>query len=82
MRLHVARPLAKRDFAALVSSFEKVAELNPDPARFVHWNRLSSEGAAAARQQALTKLTTACSRCHELYRTKYNELHRERRIEN
>ena len=82
MRQHVAAPLAKRDFGALASSFEKVARLNPDAERFTHWERLANEGAAAARRQMLPKVTTSCSRCHELYRAKYNERHRARRIEN
>jgi len=82
MRQNIAAPLAKRDFDSLAKSFEQVSRLNPEPKHFSHWERLSKEGAAAARQKELAKLTSACSRCHELYRPKYIERHRERRIEN
>ncbi len=78
MRGRVAAPLAKRDWTRLAESLDRLPALNPQPGGWKHWERLAIEGARAARDGNDTKALRACTGCHDLYRTQYNELFRAR----
>ena len=78
MREHVASPLAKGDRERLALSLERVRVLNPEPAGWKNWDRFASEGARAARAGDEGRTMEACRRCHDVYRGRYNEQHRER----
>ena len=77
MRGNVAAPLALRDLAKLAQSLDALRALNPDP-RWTNWERFASDGARAAREGDASKAQQSCTRCHEIYRARYNELHRGR----
>jgi len=80
MREHVAAPLAKRDWRGLAMSLDRLQTLNPQPGAWKHWERLASEGARAARDANETKALQTCTSCHDLYRSQYNELFRQRAL--
>jgi hypothetical protein len=77
MRSSVAAPLALRDLAKLAQSLDALRGMSPD-ARWTNWERFASEGARAAREGDASKAQQSCTRCHEVYRARYNELFRER----
>jgi hypothetical protein len=76
MREQVAAPLSAKDYRALEQSFERIAQLNPDPAGWANWTKIAKEGATAARQRKLAGVRSTCGRCHRAYRRAYNARHR------
>jgi hypothetical protein len=80
MRVHAAAPLATQDFGALEQSFQRIAALNPDPAKWGNWSKIAGDGAAAARGRDLGDARSACGRCHRAYRRAYNARYRTRAV--
>ena len=77
MRASAAAPLALRDLARLAKSLDALRAMSPD-ARWTNWERFASDGARAARDGDASKAQQSCTRCHEVYRARYNELFRQR----
>jgi hypothetical protein len=77
MRGNVAAPLALGDLTKLAHSLEALRAMSPDP-RWTNWQRFAGDGARAARDGDAAKAQQSCTRCHEVYRARYNELYRGR----
>jgi hypothetical protein len=80
MREQVAAPLAKRDRERLAAGLERLRALNPEPDGWKHWDRIASDGARAAREGNDGGTLEACRRCHDVYRSRYNDRFRERAL--
>jgi hypothetical protein len=78
MRTRLAAPLATGDLARLAESLDELRALNPDQARWSNWERFASEGARGARERSESKAQQSCTRCHDVFRVRYNEQFRER----
>jgi hypothetical protein len=79
MRTRLAAPLATGDLARLAESLEDLRALNPNQ-RWNNWERFASEGARAARERNASKAQQSCTRCHEVFRVRYNDEFRERAL--
>lgn len=78
MRVRVAAPMARGEHQQLARSLERLVQMNPEPDKWQNWNRFAREGAARARDGR--DVESSCTRCHRVYRAKYNDKYRERPV--
>lgn len=78
MRVNIAAPMAEGHRKELAENLERLVKLNPDPGEWQNWNRFAREGAERARKGR--HVQPSCTRCHDVYRAKYNEKYRERAV--
>lgn len=79
MRRHLATALAHKDTRELARRFADIERLNPEPRKWLNWNKFARDGAKAAREGKARGVIAACARCHSIYRPEYNIKYRTRR---
>jgi hypothetical protein len=78
MRNNLAVPYAKSDLSGLAKGLTQVVSFNPRPKKWGNWDKIASDGAAAARKGDKSRARLACTNCHKVYRRTYNFSHRQR----
>jgi hypothetical protein len=76
MRERVGVTMSDGDLKLVAEALERTATLSPDPDW--GWQRIASEGAAAAHESNELRVRAACRACHEQYRPLYKAQYRLR----